>query len=82
MSRTVLTSLQEFREVQKEFRDMQRKDHEEWTAQMKELRDAQAETGEKLNFLICRPVRCKHLAPRGAALLLERATPHLPVESN
>jgi hypothetical protein len=52
VSRTVLTSLQEFREVQKEFRDMQRKDHEEWTAQMKELRDAQAETGEKLNFLI------------------------------
>ena len=45
VSRTVLTSLQEFR-------DVQRKDHEEWTAQMKELRDVQAETGEKLNILI------------------------------
>jgi hypothetical protein len=45
VSRTLLTSFQEFR-------DVQRKDHEEWTAQMKELRDAQAATDEKLNILI------------------------------
>ena len=45
VSRTVLTSLQEFR-------DVQRKDHEQWTAQMKELRDAQAATDEKLDILI------------------------------
>jgi hypothetical protein len=45
VSRTVLTSLQEFR-------DVQRRDHDEWTAQMKELRDAQAATDEKLNILI------------------------------
>ena len=45
VSRTCLHSLQEFR-------DLQRKDHEEWTVQMKELRAAQAETGEKLNILV------------------------------
>ena len=45
VSRSVLTSMEEFRETQ-------RKDHEEWTAQMKELRDAQAVTDEKLNILI------------------------------
>jgi hypothetical protein len=45
VARTCLDSLQEFR-------DLQRKDHEEWTAQMKELRDAQAATDERLNILI------------------------------
>lgn len=45
VSRTVLTSLQELREIQRE-------DHKEWTGQMKELRDAQAATDEKLNILI------------------------------
>ena len=45
VGRTVLTSIQELREVQ-------HKDHQEWTAQMKELRDAQAATDEKLNILI------------------------------
>jgi hypothetical protein len=45
VSRTVLNSIQEFHEVQ-------RKDHEEWSVQMKELRDTQAATDEKLNILI------------------------------
>jgi hypothetical protein len=45
VARTCLDSFQELRELQ-------RKDHEEWTAQMKELRAAQAETGEKLNILV------------------------------
>ncbi len=45
VSRTVLTSIQELREVQA-------KDHEQWTVQMRELRDAQAATDEKLNILI------------------------------
>jgi hypothetical protein len=45
VARTCLDSLQEFR-------DLQRKDHEEWTVQMKELRDAQAATDERLNILI------------------------------
>jgi len=36
----------------KEMRDVQQKDHEEWTVQMKELRKAQAATDEKLNILI------------------------------
>ena len=45
VSRTVLTSIQELREVQ-------RRDHEEWTEKMKELRDAQTATEEKLNILI------------------------------
>jgi DNA repair exonuclease SbcCD ATPase subunit len=45
VARTGLDSLQEFRELQ-------RKDHEEWSTQMKELRDAQAATDERLNVLI------------------------------
>jgi len=45
VSRTVLTSIDGLREVQ-------RTDHEEWSAQMKELREAQAATDEKLNILI------------------------------
>ena len=45
VSRTVLTSIQESREVQ-------HKDHEEWNVQMKGLRDAQAATDGKLNILI------------------------------
>ena len=45
VARTLLDSAQEFR-------DLQRKDHEEWTVQMKELRNAQAATDERLNILI------------------------------
>ena len=45
VARTLLDSAQEFR-------DLQRKDHEEWAVQMKELRDAQAATDERLNILI------------------------------
>jgi transketolase len=45
VSRTILNSIQEFKEVQ-------RRDHDEWSAQMKALRDAQAVTDEKLNILI------------------------------
>ena len=45
VARTCLDSFQEIR-------DLQRKDHEEWVTQMKELRAAQAETGEKLNILV------------------------------
>jgi flagellar biosynthesis chaperone FliJ len=45
VSRAVLSSIQEIREVQ-------RKDHEEWSTQMKELRDTQAATDQKLNILI------------------------------
>ena len=45
VGRTCLDSIGELREVQ-------RKDHEEWTAQIKELREAQAATDEKLNILI------------------------------
>ena len=45
VARTCLDSFQEIR-------DVQRKDREEWVTQMKELRAAQAETGEKLNILV------------------------------
>ena len=45
VARTCLDSFQEIRELQ-------RKDHEEWTTKMVELRAAQAETGEKLNILV------------------------------
>ncbi|MBI4472455.1 MAG: hypothetical protein HY646_07280 [Acidobacteria bacterium] len=45
VGRTCLDSIQELREVQ-------RKDHEEWSARMEELREAQAATDEKLNILI------------------------------
>ena len=45
VARTCLDSLQEIR-------DVQRRDREEWVTQMKELRAAQAETGEKLNILV------------------------------
>ena len=34
------------------FRERQERDHEEWTLQMKELRELQAETEQKLNILI------------------------------
>ena len=40
------------KEAYSELRELQRKDHEEWTAQMKELRDVQADTEQKLNILI------------------------------
>jgi hypothetical protein len=45
VGRTVLTSIQELR-------DVQHKDHEAWTAHMKELREAQAASDEKLHILI------------------------------
>ena len=45
VARTCLDSFQEFR-------DLQRKDHDEWTVGMKELRAAQAATDEKLNILV------------------------------
>ena len=45
VAHTCLDSLQEFR-------DLQRKDHEQWTVQMNELREAQAATDEKLNILV------------------------------
>ena len=45
VARTCLDSFQEIR-------DVQRKDREDWVTQMKELRAAQAETGEKLNILV------------------------------
>jgi len=45
VARTCLDSFQEIR-------DLQRRDHEDWVTQMKELRAAQAETGEKLNILV------------------------------
>ena len=45
VSRTVLTSIQEIHHVQ-------RQDHAEWNSQMKNLREAQAATDEKLNILI------------------------------
>ena len=59
VSRTVLTSIQgldgsiqELHGSIQELREVQRKDHEEWSAQMKDLRDAQAATDGKLNILI------------------------------
>ena len=52
VSRTVLTSIQGLHGSIQELREVQRKDHEEWSAQMKDLRDAQAATDEKLNILI------------------------------
>jgi len=56
VSRTVLTSIQEMKTSLhvsfEELREIQRKDREEWTAGMKELREAQAETEQKLNILI------------------------------
>src|SRR5437867_4242558 len=45
-------SIQELHGSIQELREVQRKDHEEWSAQMKDLRDAQAATDEKLNILI------------------------------
>ena len=44
VGRTVLTSIQELH-------DVQRKDHKTWSAQMKELREAQAATDDKLHIL-------------------------------
>ncbi len=44
-SRTVLTSIQEIKDVQV-------KDREDWKARMKDLQEAQAATDEKLNILI------------------------------
>ena len=40
------------KEAYEELREIQKKDHEEWTAQIKDLREAQAETDQKLNILI------------------------------
>ena len=45
VSRTVLTSIQELKDVQVN-------DREDWKARMKELHEAQAATGEKLKILI------------------------------
>lgn len=45
VGRTCLDSIKELREAQQ-------KDHEEWSARMNELREAQAATDEKLNILI------------------------------
>ena len=45
VGRTVLTSIQELR-------DVQHRDHEIWAAHMEELREAQAATDEKLHILI------------------------------
>ena len=45
VGRTVLTSIQELR-------DVQHKDHEKWTTHMEELREAQAATDGKLHILI------------------------------
>jgi hypothetical protein len=42
------TSLDSFKEV----REQRRKDNEEWAEKMKDLRETQAEIGEKLNILI------------------------------
>jgi septation ring formation regulator EzrA len=45
VSRTVLTSIQEIKDVQV-------KDREDWKAMMKDLHERQAATDEKLNILI------------------------------
>jgi uncharacterized coiled-coil DUF342 family protein len=45
VSRTVLTSIQEMR-------DVHQKDHDKLMAEIQEMREAQSETGEKLNILV------------------------------
>jgi esterase/lipase len=63
VSRTVLTSIEELREADREMRETHQKSYKEWTqwvskwtaewtAKMNELREAQAATDEKLNVLV------------------------------
>jgi len=40
------------RDAHSDLREIQKRDHEEWAAGMKELREAQADTDERLNILI------------------------------
>jgi hypothetical protein len=70
----VMAQIEGLREAQKEayreLREIQQKDHDEWTAHMKDLREAQAETDQKLNILIDtvdRIIRNKENGHGGAA---------------